>query len=262
MVVLGLIMLVAFRLARSGPTTATEQAGAVPSDNAVQDTRTTLSGNKPQGGARPLIPMTEPMQKTLTGWVLDLESTNPQVVQAARQALAELGPEAAPAIPQLARMLNDGRACNSAAWALVKIGTNALPALLDALTNGNRYARLEVAGAISWFREDAEGAVPGLVECMKDEDPGARGNAIAALQVISKRPDIAVPALIAALADPDLNVRDNAVTVLRKYGQVQAEVTVPMLVQAAGNDENLLIRFRAAEVLRAVAPERAKAERL
>jgi HEAT repeat protein len=202
------------------------------------------------------------MQKTLTGWVLDLESTNAQVVQAARQALAELGPEAAPAIPQLARMLNDGRTCNSAAWALVKIGTNALPALVDALTNGNRYARLEVAGAISWFREDAEGAVPGLVECMKDEDPGARGNAIAALQAIPKRPDIAVPALIAALADPDLNVRDNAVTVLRKYGQVQAEVTIPMLVQAAGQDENPLIRFRAAEVLRAVAPERAKAEGL
>ena len=57
-----------------------------------------------------LVPTTEPIQrKTLSGWVLDLESTNAEVVQAARQALKDLGPDAAPAIPQLAQMLNDGR---------------------------------------------------------------------------------------------------------------------------------------------------------
>jgi HEAT repeat protein len=203
------------------------------------------------------------MQKTLTGWVLDLESTNAEVVQAARKALADLGPDAAPAIPQLARMLNEAGTGNSAAWALVQIGTNSLPVLLDALTNGNTNARLEVAGAIGWLREAAEEAVPGLVECMKDDDSGVRGNAIAALQAIPKRPEIAVPALIAALADPEASVHDNADTVLRKYAKVEPDATIPMLVQAAQQSQNPdSVRFRAAEIVRVMVPERAKAEGL
>ncbi len=93
------------------------------------------------------------------------------------------------------------------------------------------------------------------------DDPGVRGNAIAALQAIPKRPDIAVPALIAALADPE--VHDAADTVLRKYAQVASEATIPMLVQAARQDQNpASIRFRAAEIVRAIAPERAKVEGL
>jgi HEAT repeat protein len=201
------------------------------------------------------------MQKTLSGWVLDLQSTNAQTVYAARQAFKGLGPDAAPAIPQLAQMLAEGQTCNRAAWALINIGTNSLPVQLDALTNGNNYARLEVAGAIGWFREAGAEAVPALIQCMNDDDSGVRGNAIAALQAIPKLPEIAVPALIAALADPD--VHDNADTVLRKYAQVEADETIPMLVQAARQEQNpVAIRFRAAEIVRAIAPERAKAEGL
>jgi len=160
-------------------------------------------------------------------------------------------------------MLKEGRSCNSAAWTLVKIGTNALPVLIDALASGNKYARLEVAGAVGWFREGGEAAVPALVECLRDDDPGVRGNAIAALKAIPKRPDIAVPALIVALADPEVSVHDSADTTLRKYAQVEAEATIPMLVQAAQQDQNpVSIRFRAAEIVRAIAPERAKAEGL
>jgi HEAT repeat protein len=203
------------------------------------------------------------MQKTLAGWVLDLDSTNAEVFQAARKALADLGPAAAPAIPQLAQMLKEGRNCNAAAYTLASIGTNALPALMDALTNGNRNARLEVAGALGGLREAAEAAVPALVDCTRDEDSAVRGNAIAALQSIPKRPDIAVPALIAALADPEASVHDNADTVLRKYARVEAEATIPMLIEAARQDQNpVSIRFRAAEIVRAIAPERAKAEGL
>jgi HEAT repeat protein len=132
---------------------------------------------------------------------------------------------------------------------------------MDALTNGNPVVRLEAAGAIGGLREAGEAAVPLLVECMRDDDPGVRRNAIAALQAIPKRPDIAVPALIGALADPD--VHDSADTVLRKYAQVAADTTIPMLVQAAQQAENpVSIRFRAGEIVRAVAPERAKAEGL
>jgi RNA polymerase sigma factor (sigma-70 family) len=211
----------------------------------------------------PLVaPEPPPQEKTLNDWVSDLESTNNDVIQAARKALADLGPEAAPAIPRLAQMLGSGHTCNSAAWALVKIGTNSLPVLLDALTNGNTFARLEVAGAIGWFREAGAEAVPGLVECMKDDDPGVRMNAIGTLQAIPKMPDIAVPALIACLSDPDASVRQSTTTVLEKYGKVEADTTIPLLVQAARQDPNPRIRDRAAEILRTVAPQRAEAEGL
>ncbi len=253
-----LIVLLAICLPRPGAIKAPEQS-AQPAADAVQHD---VPSAQPTS-ARPESPPMAAMQKTLAGWVLDLESTNADVVQAARQALADMGPDAAPAIPQLAQMLKEGRNCNSAAYALANIGTNALPVLIDALINGNRNARLEVAGALGTarFGEAGEAAVPGLVECMKDDDPGVRANAIASLQAIPKRPDIALPALIAALADPD--VHDSADTVLRKYAQVASDATITMLVQAARQDQNpASIRLRAAEIVRAIAPERAKAEGL
>jgi len=220
-------------------------------------------GNGPSTRTRPMLAPSQPTQKGVTEWLLDLESNDAEVVQAAGKALADMGPDAAAAIPRLAQMLSEGRNCNLAARTLASIGSNALPVLIDALANGNPTVRLEAAGAIGTpvFGEAGETAVPALVQCMNDPSPGVRGNAIAALQAIPKRPDIAVPALIAALADPD--VHDNADTVLRKYARLEADATIPMLVQAARQDQNpVAIRFRAGEIVRAVAPERAKAEGL
>jgi len=242
---------------------APEQPAQPLSDIARHDAPASTPGNVPPARSRPAVAASEPMQKTLAGWVLDLENPNGDVVQAARKALAELGPDAAPAIPQLAQMLRERRNCNAAAYTLASIGTNALPVLMDALTNGNKYARLEAAGAIGGLGEAGEAAVPALLQCMRDEDSSVRGNAIASLQAIPRRSDLAVPALIAALADPEPSVHDNADTTLRKYAQVAAQATIPMLVQAAQQDQNpVSIRFRAAEIVRAVAPERAKAEGL
>jgi hypothetical protein len=254
-----LVILVAICLSRPGATKAPQTV----SNAAGGDVAATAPSSAQRTTGRFVAPTTELTQrKTLSGWVLDLESTNAEVVYAARQALKDLGPDAVPAIPQLAQMLNNGRTCNSAAWALVDIGTNSLPVLLDALTNGNRYARLDVAGAIGWFREAGQGAVPGLVECMKYDDPLVRANAIASLQSITARPDIAVPALVACLSDPDAGVRGSATTVLEKYGKVEANTTIAILVEAAGQDQNPLVRFRMTEILRTIAPERAKAEGL
>ena len=254
-----LVILVAICLPRPGATKALETVS-----NAAGGGVAALAPSSAQHiSGWFVVPTPEPIQrKTLRGWVLDLESTNAGVVQAARKALKDRGTESAPAIPQLAQMLNNGRTCNSAAWALVNIGTNSLPVLLDALTNGNKYSRLEVAGSIGWLREAAEQAVPGLVEYLKYDDPLVRANAIASLQSITARPDIAVPALVACLSDLDAGVRGNAITVLEKYGKAEASTTIAILVEAAGQDQNPLVRFRAAEILRTIAPERAKAEGL
>jgi HEAT repeat protein len=152
-------------------------------------------------------------------------------------------------------MLASGKYSNLAAITLAAIGTNSLPVLLDALTNGSKSARLEAAGVMGIFREAGMGIVPALVERLQDEASGVRLNAIASLQSIPESPDIAVPALIRCLSDPDLSVRKNAMTVLEKYAEVEANATVPILLRAAEHDENPLIRFRAAEILHAVQPK-------
>jgi HEAT repeat protein len=254
-----LIVLVAICLQRPSEIKAPESEP--PADVTKHDVPATLPRKPRPVSASPEAPATEATQKTLTGWVLDLGSTNGDVVQAARRVLADMGADAAPAIPQLAQMLKEGRNCNAAAYTLAAIGTNALPVLIDALSNGNPVARMETAGAIGSpkFGEAGEAAIQALVKCMSDDDRGVRANAIAALQSIPKRPDIAVPALIAALADPDAH----ADTVLRKYAQVEPDATIPMLIQAAQQAQNpVSIRFHAAEIVRAIAPERAKAEGL
>jgi hypothetical protein len=252
-----LVILVAICLPRPGATKAPETV----SNASGGDVAATAPASPQSTSGRFVVSTTEPIQrKTFSGWVLDLESTNAEVVHAARRVLKDLGPDAAPAIPQLAQMLNDGRTCNSAAWALVDIGTNSLPVLLDALTNGNKYSRLEVAGSLGSLREAAEQAVPGLVECMKYDDPGVRANAIASLQMFTARPDIAVPALVACLSDPDTRAHGNATTVLENYGRVEAKTTIAILAQAATKDQNQLVRLRAAEILRTIAAERAKSE--
>ncbi len=259
----GLIILAAICLPRPDPIKPPEQPAQAPGNIAGQDPLALSPDDARPTRTGPMMAASEPTQKTLAGWVLDLKSTNAEVVYAARKALEDLGPDAAPAIPQLAQMLGDGPTCNSAAWALVKIGTNALPVLIEALTNGNKYSRLEVAGAISSLRDAAAEAVPALVQCIGDEDSGVRGNAIASLQAIPRRPDLAVPALIAALADPEATVHENAQTVLREYARVAADATISALVQAARQEQNpVSIRFRAAEIVRAIAPERAQAEGL
>jgi HEAT repeat protein len=157
--------------------------------------------------------------------------------------------------------LNDIQAANAAAGALASIGKDALPALLDALTNGTSFARLEVAGVMASFGPDTEEAVPALVECLRHEDAGVRGNAIASLQAIPKRPDLAVPALTACLTDADVGVRGNAATVIRKFGH-DAEPAVSNLVHLARDDTDSFVRTRATESLRLIAPERAEKEGL
>jgi len=199
--------------------------------------------------------------KTLSDWVRDLSSTDQSVRQTAHDAFTAMGADASPAIPSLAALLQSSRVPNAAAWALAHIGPNALPTLINALTNGNTAARLEATGVIGVLRDAAEEAVPAIVENLRHEDRFVRANAVAALQSIPKHPEVAVPALVACLTDDEVMVRDNAATVLRSFGKA-AESAIPELVRAAREDNDSHVRTSAVESLRTISPERADAEGL
>jgi RNA polymerase sigma factor (sigma-70 family) len=199
--------------------------------------------------------------KTLDEWVAELISTNQPLREAAHEAFKAMGDSAAPAIPALATVLHSSRNQNAAAWALVFVGTDSLPTLIDALTDGSPVARMEVAGAIGSMRDRAEAAVPALVECMRHPYWAARCNAINSLQSIAKQPDLVVPAVTVCLTDTNTNVRVSAATLLRYFGNA-AGSAVPALAQVAREDADALVRTRAAESLREISPERANTEGL
>jgi len=211
-----------------------------------------------EGRTVPSAPEPVHRGRRLSEWIEDLKTGDSKAKATAMDALGAIG---SPAIPALAELLGDTQAVNAATFALVRISKEALPVLLDTLTNGATRARVEVAGAMSMFGPDAVEAVPALVECLRHEDAGVRGNAIASLQGIPKRPDIAVPALMACLNDSEVGVRDNAATVIGKFGQ-NAEPAVSDLVRLARSDTDSHVRTRAAESLRLISPERADREGL
>ena len=223
--------------------------------------RQELAANKRVTPAQPPLSKYVYQGKTLSDWVRDLYSTNQPVREAAHDAFTAMGADASPAIPSLAAILHTSRMPNAAVWALAHIGPNALPTLINALTNGNTAARVEAAGVIGVLRDAAEEAVPAIVECLRHEDRFVRANAIAALQSIPKHTEVAVPALTVCLTDDEAMLRGNAATVLRSFGKA-AESAIPELVRAAREDKDFHVRTRATESLRMISPERADAEGL
>ena len=204
----------------------------------------------------------EPMYqgKTLSEWIADLRSGDSKLKQTAWDTLISIGP---PAIPALEGALGDIRTVNSAAFILAMIGKEALPVLLNSLTNGPILARKEIAGAgvmqVNALLPYEDDIVPALLVCMRDDDATVRGGAVNAFQSYFKRPDLAVPPLLECLNDTNANVRGSAVTVIRQF-RTGAAPAVSNLVWLARQDEDSHVRTRAAESLRVISPERAEQE--
>jgi TIR domain-containing protein/HEAT repeat protein/uncharacterized protein DUF1566 len=111
-------------------------------------------------------------------------------------ALAKIG---SPAIPVLIAALADpdDAVGLGASFVLRQMGPTAVPALIEAISFGNRRVRRWVTSALS-SKENANAALPVLLRVLEDDDqPLVVGGAIVALQE-SKNPE-AEPALIAAL---------------------------------------------------------------
>ncbi|MEJ5343928.1 MAG: HEAT repeat domain-containing protein [Chloroflexus sp.] len=156
------------------------------------------------------------------------------------EALAKLG---IPAVPALVQALGDGDADvrEAAAAALGRIGdAAAVPALVPVLRDG--YADVREAAAAALGQIGAP-AVPALVQALGDGDANVRRAAAAALGQIGDA--AAVPALVRALGDGERQVREAAAAALGQIGDAQA---VPALVRALKYG-NALVRWAAAAAL-------------
>jgi peroxiredoxin len=108
--------------------------------------------------------------------------------EAARVALAPLGPGSKSAVPALARALKDE----------------------------SPQVRAGAAAALYWMAPRAEAAIPALARALKDEVSRVRLHAAQALGRIGPEASSAVPALREALRDRDGSVRASAAEALKK----------------------------------------------
>lgn len=148
----------------------------------------------------------------------------------AYMGLAALGPQAAGAIPELAKLLYQPWEPRQAAYALHQIGTQAVPVLRQALNSTNSETRGEAVGWVGLSGPAANPAVPDLIAALKDRNFITRSKAAVALTRFPEQADIIVPALRTCLSDPDETFRMNAARALGRFGEA-ARPAIPDLMK-------------------------------
>jgi HEAT repeat protein len=179
--------------------------------------------------------------------------------EAAVRVLAQLGPDAAPAVGVLADALTDKsrRTRLAAVRALGQVGPAArpaLPGLVRALAEGDpvRKAATEALARIdpNWATSpELDAAIAGLAADLKRAGDSGQG-AADALVVIGPA---SVPALIRGLASDDRIEREAAANTLGRLGPA-ARDAVPAL-RGTLQDQHGWVRDAAARALRAIEPE-------
>jgi HEAT repeat protein len=217
--------------------------------------------------------LTGSAQRDATAAAAGLASADPAARTRAACELRELGSGAAPALPRLVAMLDDGSpvdpaVCAERTWrhgwsqdvtspgeqaasALVAIGTPAYEPLTKALAAPAWIARKNAAWALGALGNRS--AIPVLSHTLRDTEAAVRGRGAWALGALDSSE--AVPALVEALKDTDPGVREQVAWALGAIGDRRA---VDGLIGALG-DSAAGVRKQAAWALGAISDKRAVA---
>jgi len=129
-----------------------------------------------------------------------------------------LDTNAAPALAELAPMLNDPRHAFDAVRCLVFIGPAAEGALCQALTNASSQIRYFAASQFSWVCNDDVRYVSILTNCLTDPDGSVRSAAIQGIGAQTQMPEMVIPILVKTLEKRDGNVSVYAAQALAGFG--------------------------------------------
>lgn len=161
------------------------------------------------------------------------------------KSLAEMGPEASPALPFLQsefrrRQKNPCALLALTIWQLEQkeeagglsrdLRQGALRLLIDMLTDKDGSQRASAAEALGRIGPEARSAVPHLIRIAQDKKSGAQDEAIGALGLIGPEARAAVPALKAALHDESILIRVEAAVALGRIERGSPEA-IAALVQ-------------------------------
>ena len=178
--------------------------------------------------------------------LLSKEQEN-QVRFEATRALVQIGTDA---VPSLVEALSEPDTQSGAQEAVIRIGSPAIPALISALNHESGRVRGSSAAALIQIGADS---LPPLTEALKHEDPAVRSSVIFTLSRFWRFPEVVVPAITDALSDEDAGIRANAAGTLGGLGE-KAVSAIPALIETL-DDEIAYVRRRAAVAIDAIAPE-------
>lgn len=161
------------------------------------------------------------------------KSEDPATRADAAMALAEFGPLAKEAVPDLMEMLTSGDEDQrlNAAITLGKIGKAAVGPVIEALKAKDNDVRFYALWALGWIGAEGKDAGPLVLKLLGDKDAGVRRKAAFALGRVGASPEEAVPALIKTFDDKDHDVQRAAGEAVAKYGKK----AVPLLIAALNN---------------------------
>lgn len=163
-------------------------------------------------------------QSSVSDLVRGLRSNEPRTRKHAAKALGRLGHAVEHAMPALLLAAGDNRwdVRADAVWAIGKIapGSQAVDAvrvLTNALEDPSDRVRWSAAWSLARLGPAAEAAVPALIERLKDPTRKIRASAVSALRKVASQSshDVIIPALTGLKDDDDELVRQRAAKALR-----------------------------------------------
>jgi hypothetical protein len=170
----------------------------------------------------------------------------------AMTALRELGRSSIPALPQLARYLNDaGNAslCSHAAWTMFGSEEAAIPYLLEPVNSTNEIIASAARSALGPLAYRVPAATPHVVQMLQSTNPAARVYAVDILISVKSHPELTVPALSAALSDPKGKVKECAAIILNRLQTNLAVVAELRQLMTGTNSELALTASNALHLL-------------
>jgi HEAT repeat protein len=168
--------------------------------------------------------------------------------EAALDALEKIGGPKARSIEELIAALGDeadGNEPPRAAKAFEKLGREAVPLLLAAMSSGKPRLRRDAIYALGEIGPDAQEALPHLLKAFSDPDPEIRSAASYALFKMNAGTSVPLPQLIEALKDSSTRVREIAISALFELG-TRASPAAAALAEVLRSDPESGLRIRAA----------------
>jgi HEAT repeat protein len=169
--------------------------------------------------------------------------------------LGAIGPDAAKAVPELAKLAageGDDLVADLATQALGEIKSAAVPTLIQLLHRGSPEARVRIINALGEAGSTAAAAIPDLVRARAGSDEEIRTAAAEALGKLGYGPEaaVAIPRLIEILKDPDRHVRKHAAKGLGEIG-TKSDQVIPALMGAM-RDRDSEVKNAASEALEVI----------
>jgi HEAT repeat protein len=128
-------------------------------------------------------------------------------------------------IDALIKDLGNKDKAKNASVELAKIGKPAVPALIKALGENDKYTKRYAARALREMGEDASDSIPALSKAIKDSDSQTREYAVESLGNMVNEAEQVIPVLKKATKDSDNDVKKKAKEALKKLQSSSSEQT-------------------------------------